>query len=227
MTENPGIPSPVPLDIRYLEPLLKAWHRMRRILFAPFAIGQYLLLGFTAWLAGLLDGQGGGGGRRFEFKNEGPIEIVDKINEFLQQIGVAWARFTARPFWAALAIFIVLLAITVILVLLWLTSRAKFIYLDNVVRGRARFFEPWHAYAAQGNSLFLFRIGFGLIVFLVIVGLIMLGLGSGIFCLTMRSAVSILSLIMIVIFMLAFIACMAYVQLFTESFVMPIMYKYR
>ena len=58
--------------IAYVQPTSRAFDGMKRILFQPFDIGKWFVIGFTAWLAGLLDhtssssgssgGSGGGGG---------------------------------------------------------------------------------------------------------------------------------------------------------------------
>ena len=41
------------MQISFVEPLSRAWERMRRMLFSPFELGRWLVLGFSAWLAGL------------------------------------------------------------------------------------------------------------------------------------------------------------------------------
>ena len=51
------------MRIGYFEPLTRAWERMKSILWQPFDLAKWLVLGFSAWLAGLADGAGGGGGK--------------------------------------------------------------------------------------------------------------------------------------------------------------------
>ena len=48
------------MQISYVQPLSRAWERMRQILFDPFELAKWLVLGFSAWLAGLAGGGGGG-----------------------------------------------------------------------------------------------------------------------------------------------------------------------
>jgi len=48
------------MNIAFFEPLNRAWERMKHILFQPFDLAKWLVLGFSAWLAGLADGAGGG-----------------------------------------------------------------------------------------------------------------------------------------------------------------------
>ena len=50
------------MNIRYLDPLSRAWGRMKKALFSPFNLKKWFVVGFTAFLAGLTEGPGGGGG---------------------------------------------------------------------------------------------------------------------------------------------------------------------
>ena len=49
------------MQIRYLQPLSRAWDRTVAILFRPFEPVTWLVLAFAAWLAGLGSGGGTGG----------------------------------------------------------------------------------------------------------------------------------------------------------------------
>ena len=49
------------MQIAYFEPLNLAWERMKHILWRPFDLAKWLVLGFSVWLAGLVDGAGGRG----------------------------------------------------------------------------------------------------------------------------------------------------------------------
>ncbi|MFV2073108.1 MAG: hypothetical protein ACC742_10720, partial [Thermoanaerobaculales bacterium] len=49
------------MNIAYMEPLTRAWERMKLILWRPFDLAKWFVLGFSVWLAGLADGAGGGG----------------------------------------------------------------------------------------------------------------------------------------------------------------------
>ena len=53
--------EPMTYSIRYWQPLERAFDRMRRILFEPFDLVTWMVLGFSAWLATLGSGNGGGG----------------------------------------------------------------------------------------------------------------------------------------------------------------------
>jgi hypothetical protein len=126
-------------------------------------------------------------------------------------------------------IFIVIMAVAAILVLvLWLSSRAKVIYLDNVVHNRAQIVEPWHRLRDLGNSLFLWRLGFIVACGLVALVLLMLFFAPAA-TLSFSDALSGLSyaaMVFGVIIMICFGFAAAFVALMLEAFVIPIMYKF-
>jgi hypothetical protein len=151
-----------------VEPVEIAWERMKDILFRPFDMKKWFLLGFTAWLATLgQSGGGGGGGGSFNpwGKTQGlgdfsgnqqgsPDEMISESSTFFHEhltfiLGVG------------LSVFAVLLIIG--LVFLWLQSRGKFMFLDNVVQDRQEIKHPWTAFRQHGNSLFLWRVVYGII----------------------------------------------------------------
>ena len=49
------------MDIHYWDPLGRGLEGMKEILVRPFDLGKWFTLGFTAWLANLINGWGGGG----------------------------------------------------------------------------------------------------------------------------------------------------------------------
>jgi hypothetical protein len=42
------------MTIAYFEPLSRAWQRMKQALFNPFNLNKWFIIGFNAFLAGLL-----------------------------------------------------------------------------------------------------------------------------------------------------------------------------
>ncbi len=49
------------MNIGYAAPLQRAWQRTKLILFNPFQLDKWLILGFTAWLATLGESSTGSG----------------------------------------------------------------------------------------------------------------------------------------------------------------------
>ena len=210
------------MNIAFFEPLNRAWERMKRILWQPFNLAKWLVLGFSAWLAGLADGAGGGGWKWMADDNDFPGRCnLDGSGEVFRNAGEAliWLPIIAVAIMAVAAI---------LLLILWVSSRAKFIYLDNVIHNRAQMVEPWHRLRDLGNSLFLWRVGF-----LVACGLVMLLLLLLFFApaatLSFSDALAGLSYAAMgfgVLILIVFGILAAFVALFLEGFVIPIMYKF-
>jgi hypothetical protein len=210
------------MNIAFFEPLNRAWERMKRILWQPFDFKKWLVLGFSAWLAGLADGAGGGGWKWMADDNDFPgSRNLHGSGEVFRNAGEAliWLPIIAVAIMAVAAI---------LLLILWVSSRAKFIYLDNVIHNRAQIVEPWHRLRDLGNSLFLWRVGF-----LVACGLVMLLLLLLFFApaatLSFSDALAGLSYAAMgfgVLILIVFGILAAFVALFLEGFVIPIMYKF-
>ncbi len=197
---------------------------MSEILFQPFDIAKWMVIGFAAWLAGLADG-GGGGSRAFGVDlNDFPSrhDIFDGLEDMSDSL---FEHALLLPFILTGG----LLLLVFIAGIVWLSSRSKFIFLDNVVHNRAAIVEPWSSFAAEGNSLFLWRLGFALVVLLTMGAVLLLFIApaagfsasSGLRGLSFAA----ITLAGILIFVVGLGA--AYVSLFLEAFVIPIMYKYR
>jgi len=210
------------MNIAFFEPLNRAWERMKHILWQPFDLAKWLVLGFSAWLAGLADGAGGGGwkyvlddedlGRRYDLHSGG--DAFRDAGEALIWLPV---------------IFVVIMAIAAILLLvLWLSSRAKFIYLDNVIHNRAQIVEPWHRLRDLGNSLFLWRLGFVVACGLIVLVLLLLFFAPAA-TLSFSDALAGLSyaaMVFGVLIMICLGIVAAFIALMLEGFVIPIMYKF-
>jgi hypothetical protein len=195
---------------------------MKNILWRPFDLAKWLVLGFSCWLAGLADGAGGGGWKWIADENDFPgRHNFSTGHGSYEDVGEALI-------WLPL-IFVVIMAVAAILVLiLWLSSRAKLIYLDNVAHNRARIVEPWHRLRDLGNSLFLWRLGFVVACGLVAVVLLLIFFAPAA-TLSFSDALAGLSyaaMIFGVLIMVGFGFVAAFVALMLEAFVVPIMYKF-
>ncbi|MCH8342942.1 MAG: hypothetical protein IH983_03040 [Planctomycetes bacterium] len=141
-------------------PIGAALDRTKRILFKPFDIGKWFVLGFCAFLAYLGQGAGGGAPPGGGGGGGGPsgAEVVDWIKA---NLGVVIA--------VVLIVLIVMLMIG--LLILWVRSRGKFMFLDGVVHNRGAVVAPWKAFRLHGNSLFrfAFAITFGMLVIVMLI----------------------------------------------------------
>ena len=155
--------------VSVIDPITTALQRVKLILFNPFEIGKWFIIGFCAWLA---NGTG-------VFTNLCEV-IADLCKLFANSGEFVRHHLQVIIIAAAIAMFVVL---TIGVVCLWLSSRSRFMFLHCVAENKAEVKVPWHKYRRQGNSLFLFRVAMmfiGLFCFgLLIGGGIVLGIAFG------------------------------------------------
>ncbi len=208
------------MNVSFLEPLVRAWSRARAMLFGGLDVGGWFVLGFSAWVAGLADGRYGTSGLKMNYKQgEFPFHGFPGVAHLITQL-------QAGAPWIFLAVFGSLVLLAVGILLLWLSSRAKFVFLDNVIHRRAAMVDPWNRYGRLGDSLFLWRLVFSAIVFLVVLGLVIpvilaTGIGSHFGWSDLLTGGMLLLLVFAI---LLIVLPVAYVQLLLDDFVVPIMY---
>lgn len=212
------------MNIQYVEPLSAAWNRMKKALFQPFDLGKWFIVGFTAFLAALVDGNSWGGNNSdMGYKKGGDIDDLFNFP------GIAMEWLNDNPLWATLIMFGIVFLFILAIVLTWLSSRGKFMFLDNVVHDKAEVKKPWYEYSKEGNSLFLWRFVYGLIVFLiVIVSLVaVFNTAKHIYYDYMTLSEKFFSIAGMVLYFIVLFILTAYISLFLDSFVVPLMYRYR
>ena len=142
---------------------------MKQILFNPFDIGKWFVLGFTAWLATLASGSSQGtGGTGGTGDTAGALDDPQIVEEAFGE-----AKDWVMENWewvVGVGVLIALIVVVVTVVVTWVQSRGKFMLLDNVVNNRALVGQPWKEFRSEGNSLFLWSLVFSLIAFLVFGG---------------------------------------------------------
>lgn len=143
-----------PREISVLEPVGAAFDKMKEILFQPFDIGKWFTIGFCAWLATLGNGGGfnGGGGGGGPSSGGRPVDFQHELNQLKE--GILQHLHIIIP----IAVIVFLLILIISLVVMWLKSRGQFMFLHCVARNVAEVKNPWKRYAAQANSLFLFKL---------------------------------------------------------------------
>jgi len=207
------------MHIDYIQPLVLAWGRMKKALFQPFDITKWFVVGFTAFLAGLMDEpHSHGSNSQAKFHPD-----FDEIAAFPFK---AWEWLMNHPVWFSLIIvgFLFLLALAVLLT--WLSSRGKFMFLDNVVHDRALVTKPWHDFKKLGNSLFLWRLVFFFIIMcIVILFIVQFFLVIIEFHHDDFSAAPILTIVGLAFLAFLVFVVIAYVSMMLENFIVPIMYK--
>lgn len=207
------------MNISFFDPLNKAWGRMVQALFKPFDIKKWFVVGFSAFLADLLDTGTGGGG----YKYPGKHNSFNGINDLAELPEYVLNWLSENPIWAVLIAVGILILIVLLVVFTWISSRGKFIFLDNVVFNRALITVPWKSFARLGNSLFLWRLAFGIISFLVfsiftVAAIVILGIGEGF-------DLNIPAIVLFVLILLFLIAVILFIGMLLNNFIVPVMYK--
>ena len=206
-----------PPTVSVIEPIGPAFEKVKTILFSPFDLRKWFVIGFCAWLAflGKSGGGNGGGGR-----GGGPPDVHEGFGQakvfVLENLG-----------WIIPVVLIgVMLIIVLWLVSIWLSSRGRFMFLHCVAENKAEVKVPWVKFRQHANSLFLFRIVLGLIGFAVI-GLPCL-LAVGLIAITIANngsvAAAVLGIVLIVLMIIAISIVFALIGKFTMDFVVPIMF---
>ncbi|MCE0483447.1 MAG: hypothetical protein LV479_04310 [Methylacidiphilales bacterium] len=152
-----------------------AWERMMVILFRPFDIGKWFVIGFSAFLAGLLHGGNGANGS-FNTNFNNPTWNKSGATH---TPAFNWSQFDAALHNSLLGLQIgiiitvviigFIVGMIIVLAIYWLGTRGQFLFLDNIVRNRAAISWPWEYYSRQANSLFGFYLLLLLVAFLIFV----------------------------------------------------------
>lgn len=207
-----------PPTVSVIEPIGPAFGKVKTILFSPFDLRKWFVIGFCAWLAYL--GKGGGGGGNGGGRGGGPSEAREAFGEakgFVLE-NMAWI--------IPVALIGVMLIIVLWLVFTWLSSRGRFMFLHCVAQNKDEVKVPWTKFQQHANSLFLFRIILGLIGFAAI-GLPLL-LAGGLIAITMANngyvAATVLGIVMIVLVIVVIAIVLTVIGKFTTDFVVPIMF---
>jgi hypothetical protein len=207
------------MSLSVTDPIGRAYESTRQALFEPFDLRKWLTLGFCAWLAQLGEASGGtggpggggnggsgGGGRSFG-------GVQDWIGSHLLLV-------------VALVAIVVLISATFLMLLLWLSSRGKFMFLDGLIENRGAVVEPWHRFRDLAYSLFLFRAAL-MLVGLVIFGGLAAAAGFVLFPAFRSGNFEPLTLLVVAsIGTVAMILAVpfALIHVFTNEFVVPVMY---
>ena len=139
-------------NIEILAPFNQAIELTRLILFRPFDITKWLVIGFAAFLSGWFS-SGGGSINPWSFRGWNTSNAQPPAFQFrsfnIDHAGV---------------LFLVLIAVLVmiffafLILWLWITARGRFIFIDCIVQNRAAIAEPWREFRREGNRFFLFLI---------------------------------------------------------------------
>lgn len=155
------------------------------VTFRPFKPKKWLILGFVALMGGYIYG----GGRinlpnpppREEQrgvetkKTSAPANALSPAKKSTQTADDEFDRFITQakegiknPLVISVIIVVILLFVSFMVLMTWLTSRFRFIFLEDVVKNDASLRAPFARNKIQGNSLFWFYLAFAVIVFIIL-----------------------------------------------------------
>jgi hypothetical protein len=192
---------------------------VKDLLFRPFDLPRWLVMGFCAWLSTLGQAGGGGGGMHANPLSGSGGDVRRSLEDAQRWVmgNLEWLV----P--VVLAVGALLLVVWV--VILWLNCRGQFMFLHNVVTGRAEVREPWSYYAGRANGLWGFRLALGL-AGLVVIAPLLLACAGLVITMILQGSVRPLFVVLCVA---AFLGCLltgtvfALVDKFTLDFVVPLM----
>jgi hypothetical protein len=205
-----------PQRVSVIDPIGPAFEHVRLMLFKPFDLSKWFIVGFCAWLAYL--GQGG-----FHFNLPNLHHPLGPDGPDLSAIKESVLPYLPLIIIGGIALFVFFLIIG--LVLCWLKSRGQFMFVHCVAGNKAEVVVPWNKFARHGNSLFLFRIVIGLIGLFAIGLPVALAVIAGIaLCATGFNPAAIMGLVGTIFVVFVISILFALVAKFTADFVVPIMF---
>ena len=219
------------MDIKFVGPLQNAIERMRSMLFRPFNLELWCVMGFTAWLARLWDNAGGGAGNGWRNRlqmDAGDRDVIFHGGPDRWEVGdFDWWGLSGLE--AGIIVLLVMFGLAIAVLLAWLSSRGEFMFLDNVVHRRAKVSEPWREFRREADSLFLWRIAVQVLAGAVALAFVLpalfmiLPIAEG----GLWRGLGVVGAIMLGLVGLGLGIAAALVNLWTDQFVVPIMYRRR
>ena len=204
--------------ISVIEPISSALEKVKSTLFKPFEMGKWFTIGFCAWLTFL-----GRSGLNFHFNF--PFGNLHHSGSPLGQVKNVFSKhFLLITVVGSIGL---LIGLAVMITLLWLSSRGRFMFLYCIAENKAEVKTPWHKFRKRANSLLLFKLVSGFIAFI---------------CLAICTAMIILMIILLTrndshtnVVEIFAIVCLSLITVliaiatalffkFTNDFIIPIMY---
>jgi hypothetical protein len=203
------------LAISAVDVIGPAFDRMKQQLFRPFRFGQWLRLAVVGLLSGEM-GSAGGCNFRFPFNttNRGQHFQIPAVPGFPGIIGILFLGFLA------------LAGIALMIALLYVSSRMRFVLFDSVVEGQCRIGEFWSRRGGPAFRFFVWQLVFLLLVllgFIVVLGIpLAFAQGAGWLSQPRQHLVPLVLVgILVVLAFLAMVVLIAVVYVLTKDFVVP------
>ncbi len=196
--------------VEIFAPFGEAFETTKKILFQPFDLTKWFVIGFAAWLATMFS-SGGFNYRSGYNKGDWNWKATTNGNFSFHDV---------PPWVIPLVIGGGLLVLAIIIVLLWLNSRGRFMFTDCIVRNRGAIAEPWREFHTEGNRYFVLQLVLTLCSMLIFGGLAL------IFVLGWHWKNPLLPLPLIILLGVTFVLVAVVVGLIMK-FIVPVMYRQR
>jgi hypothetical protein len=203
-----------PRHISVIDPIGPAITTVEKTLFKPFDLAKWFVIGFCAWLAGLGSSPSG---PHFNFN----VPASPETGDLPQAI-------TSNLSWIIpIAVIGLIVVLAIWIVICWLSSRSKFMFLHCLAHNRAEVKVPWNKFRQQGNSLFIFRLVVGAIALVCLAALV----GLMVFLITSISennshsiAPAAAGLAFVILLLIVVSIFFVLLMKFTYDFVVPVMF---
>jgi hypothetical protein len=201
--------------IEIIRPFNQALELTKQILFRPFNLEKWLVIGFAAFLAHF-----GGGGYRFNF----PFSWK---RDFWRSHAWGTGGYTELHHLAPWVWILLIIGVPTVmaigLLLAWIGSRGRFIFVDCVVHDRGAIAAAWHEYRREGNSLFLFSLA----VVLALIAIALIGIVPIILPAVLHHSLAGVTMTLSMVFWIALIVVIALAWSVISQLMMPLMYRQR
>src|SRR5436309_9773687 len=158
-------------EIEIFKPFGEAFELMKKILFQPFDLKKWLVIGFAAFLASLSSGFSS------SFNPLSGWSTREDNKAIAQPFQEMWSAGQFE--WWVIALIAVggLIILALVLAVVWVGARGRFIFTDCIVRNRAAIVAPWKEFRAEANGFFFFSVlALLILIALAIVGVLGLAL---------------------------------------------------
>ena len=205
--------------IEIFKPFGEAFELMKKILFQPFDLRKWLVIGFAAFLASL------SGGFTSSFNPLSRWSTREDNKAIAESLHDVWSEGQIEWWVIALIAAGALIILALVLVVAWVGARGRFIFTDCIVRNRAAIVVPWKEFRVEANSFFMFSVlAFLTLITFAIVGILGLALplilrGHG-----ARPGTGLLIAFCVFLFVLV---CLAFGFALTLQLMIPVMYRQR
>ncbi len=159
-TLPPASSNAVRAPMSAAEAIMPALQNVKRVLLSPFSVRKWLKLGLIAFLAGVMGGGGSGGGG-------GPSGTGGLDFDHVGRQIVEWYQAHTDAIIAG-AVGLGIVGLAVFLIMLYVSSIFRFIFMESVITTETRIRESWHRNKAEGLAYMWWRIGFGLASLLLV-----------------------------------------------------------